>query len=782
MRVSGSKQNQFILKTYGAVLFFGLLTLFQFRATLPHLTQSIIGQNTDYVNLFWTIGWGMKHFIEGFSGYWSPPFYAPLPTTMGMGENTLGSSLVSLPFYLATSNPIFSFNMVLLISFALTGLFTTFLCFHLTKNFWASLLSGTLISYCAFRMGRVDHLHMLPFQYIPLFLLFGHLYVQSKKPIYLVPAYLAIILQTLTSLTLGLYSFYLSFLFWVYWIISDKSMRSKKNTLTVASFQIGLGIVFAWIAMPNLILKVQNGASMNWRWGDAVLHSATLGNFLTPSKFNFLFFEWMSPFLRGLDEFSLFPGLATLFLIGFAFHQWWKPGGDHSGSHRMKWMKIGVSFLFFVVSLMALLIFVKPDLFKSWDLSKYDKIYLSNWAILLGILRIVMDRKLRSSFSKTFLSIDPTPRFYVVLSVLGFLFTFPIFYKILWIGAPGFHGVRVAVRLALFFQLGLTVIAAYGFCLLIDKKNRFRIKKPLLVTFLLVFVGADVFSRKIPTQSVPSIPPVYGVLQKDPGLTGLIDLPFIKSVDDYVKQTEYVYFATDHWLPLVAGYSSHNPSYYYWLIEAVKHHPLPPADYMRVLNVNRVVLHWNKMTSGDKQRIKEKLKTDDFVFDFEEGFVSVYKVIDKPVASASPPPNALPEDVVIRTSVREKKKKYINDGKTNKKWSTGRGQQIGDWVEIHFTRPTALEGIRLELGRWFQDYPRGLKVEVEEKGHWREVFHQRNAYPQAQDFSTIVHSVTNPSVTVPWESVVVEKIRMTLTADHPDHHWAIAEMKIIPSL
>jgi hypothetical protein len=53
----------------------------------------------------------------------------------------------------------------------------------------------------------------------------------------------------------------------------------------------------------------------------------------------------------------------------------------------------------------------------------------------------------------------------------------------------------------------------------------------------------------------------------------------------------------------------------------------------------------------------------------------------------------------------------ISDGDGSTRWSSGGGGQSGDeWLKLAFPAATVVRGLRLETGRFYTDFPRGLKI------------------------------------------------------------------------
>lgn len=55
---------------------------------------------------------------------------------------------------------------------------------------------------------------------------------------------------------------------------------------------------------------------------------------------------------------------------------------------------------------------------------------------------------------------------------------------------------------------------------------------------------------------------------------------------------------------------------------------------------------------------------------------------------------------------------HLTDGMLTERWSSGKSQAGGEWIQIDFTQAVALNRITLQLGTNPDDYPRGYEVRV----------------------------------------------------------------------
>ncbi|HEY0466203.1 MAG TPA: hypothetical protein VGC79_18460, partial [Polyangiaceae bacterium] len=77
-------------------------------------------------------------------------FFAPLPNSIVFNENLFGLSLLFAPFYLLSDNPLWAYNLTLLVSLALSVFFTYLLVLRLTRSAHAGVIAGVAFAFCPY--------------------------------------------------------------------------------------------------------------------------------------------------------------------------------------------------------------------------------------------------------------------------------------------------------------------------------------------------------------------------------------------------------------------------------------------------------------------------------------------------------------------------------------------------------------------------------------------------------------------------------------------------------
>lgn len=129
--------------------------------------------------------------------------FFPHNDTMLYSESELSSGLVTLPLYFINPDPLFSNNVLTIMSFFLSGWFMYLLAKYLSrgKKFSEiySILAGLIFEFAPIKMTEVWHLQNLSILYLPLAILLILKFFETAKKRYLSFLFIALVLQFYAS-------------------------------------------------------------------------------------------------------------------------------------------------------------------------------------------------------------------------------------------------------------------------------------------------------------------------------------------------------------------------------------------------------------------------------------------------------------------------------------------------------------------------------------------------------------------------------------------------------
>jgi hypothetical protein len=199
---------------------------------------------------------------------------------------------------------------------------------------------------------------------------------------------------------------------------------------------------------------------------------------------------------------------------------------------------------------------------------------------------------------------EPRARMLVAVALAGGLVALgpatPV-YRALAAVFPPMRGLRDPSRFGALVILGVALLAALGLAALRQRlSGRTRLVVPLL---LIGAAQAEVVCAPFDYAPWEGFSPVYARLAGEPHRVALAEFPFYAGEGDY-QNASYVLASTEHWTPLVNGYSGVATFAYERRAEALKRFPDPVAlEEMRRLGLSHVIVHPERFREGRKDRV-----------------------------------------------------------------------------------------------------------------------------------------------------------------------------------
>ncbi|MDE1873788.1 MAG: hypothetical protein KGI04_01560 [Candidatus Micrarchaeota archaeon] len=293
------------LKQYALIaLAYLVVALVFFWPILPNLASSVPGAGGDIFQSMWELWWVP---YSMFTLHSTPYFtsYVFYPVGASLATQTLAplAGILSAPFQAVSLA--FAYNILFLLGFALAGLFTYMLAFHVTKHRAASFVAGFIFAFSPIHtIQAFGHLQYTNIEFIPLFLLLFMLTIEHKRHTYAIGAAVAfVLLAFMGDIEQGLIALLMAFFVLVY-MLAAKGHRQKvldKRYLMMLGETVVVALVLASPFILGILSQLSPGAlaaanaQATQQYNE--LYSPDLLSFLVPSAFNGL----LSPLSSGFS-------------------------------------------------------------------------------------------------------------------------------------------------------------------------------------------------------------------------------------------------------------------------------------------------------------------------------------------------------------------------------------------------------------------------------------------------------------------------------------------------
>jgi hypothetical protein len=500
------------------------------------LARDVAGDFGDPLLNCWILAWDADHLLRALggdlravAGYWHANIYYPNPYALAYSEHLTPQALQILPVWALTKNALLCYNLVLLSTFAFSGLGVFLLVRELTGNRAAAFLAGLAYAFAPYRFSAITHLQVLSSQWMPFALLGFRRFFATGRVTSLAGGAAAWIAQNLSC------AYYLAFFspvmaLFVFWELTVRRLWTDARTLRRLA-TAGAAVVLATLpfAMPYFAVRRLGFPPRSLEETDRF--AADLYSYLTADSHLWLWGGTMRSWPK--VESSLFPGLTIMVLAIAAVVTAIVAATRRVGTRTA----------------------VSPD-------SRSLRERISSPVGLFAAL---------TCFAVA-MSFGPHIQSRGKLLAQSPLYLF--FYRYV----PGFDGLRVPARFGMIVALGLAALAGYGASRLRREGTNptSRLRHALagtacaLIVFESVAVPLDLNDNWIPyTQPglapLPAFvstgkvtPPVYQFVANLPASTVLIELP----LGEVVCDARYMFYSTTHWRRLVNGYSGGAPASY----------------------------------------------------------------------------------------------------------------------------------------------------------------------------------------------------------------------------
>jgi hypothetical protein len=710
---------------------------------------------------------------EGLKSIYDNYFCAPTPYSIANNESHFGLVLLYAPFYLATNDPLLSYNLLLLLCLALSGYCMYLLARDLTGHELAAGLAGVSYAFCPYIFFELGRIQLVAAQWIPLFALHLHRAARTQSMKSLVWVALLFAMQVGSCLYYAMFMLVYAAFVGLYWLFEHRAF-TRKLALGLAVAAVVAGTLVAFMTYPYVAARKDFALTRSEELTDS--YSGRLSDLVSVYPHN----KALTPMHNKADgptEPIAFPGfvIGLLALLGIALPAASALRAASPDERKRFWLGLPIALLVLPIATYA---------------SFLAHTFLAGAALVA--IAVLAWRKL---VGKRFLpSLVMVHGLFLLAGLVLFLGPVPFehggqqvkgLYYYLYKHVFGFDGIRYVSRFTVFNMLALCTMGAIGGAALLgtNKKRSVPLFAVLLALMLFELRNAPVALAKLP--SVQTVSPVYKWLRDRPGPEPIATIPAYP-MGFYGARNDYL--ALFHERRTIDGKSSWMPPITHAFIYESRRLPRRTVTrLLQALGTKYLVMHGGELDRVRAQRIRDWMdrRPDDYQRRFTSGDDVVYEIMkpkDRSVSFLSTPPRPagavrIPNaDLGATANIARETVHRAIDGRPQTKWMTRRLQMVNDWYEITLREPRVISAIELSDFEEAFEAPAAFTITArDEAGRESVIFsrpEQRFYYDQVFHPRSFVWRV------VPQKQVRAKSIRIQLNDTVAGRRWCMHEIAL----
>jgi hypothetical protein len=703
-------------------------------------------------------------------------YFAPLARSIAFNENLFGLSLLFAPFYLLGQNPLFAYNLTLLLSLALSVFFTYLLVRHLTGSAHAGIVAGVAFAFCPYVFFELGRIQLAATQWIPASFLFLHRALERQRTRDIVAFWLCVLLQLGTGLY---YAMFLLPLMAVAGCVLLARQRPTRRFLYVfGAVALGAGAVALLMVYPYFSARASFNLERSLAYASSNDGKLAFFANVHPTNRTLTSLHHLAKPGRADDEIA-FPGCTAvvLLLVALGVPLWRAVGRSRRARAALgRWCLLvlvaaGVTLLTHSM-LPGVLVFGAG----AWRFARrgLPHPFGGKRGLYLAVLLVAL---------LMFLGIHPLD--WHGAPVRGLYYYFHTYF-------PGFNGIRKVARQAVMTTFAVCVLAGFGaawlFARLRGRGERLLCAASLLAALCYelrcyphpmepVWAGKDVpavlrFAASLPPDALVASVPQNSGKQRFRGDAGM---------------ALHNYLALYHEHRFVNGQSSWQPPVTELALRAVERLPDDGARRALASIGTRYVIVFGDDLAPGRADLAEKLlaRPNEYRRVFEDGADSVFSLLtgaDRTLELLATP--ALPSgarsvpraELRARASLRANHAKLALDGDESTYWTGGRFQAPGQSFELVLRAPHPIVALELDAPGRVMDLPVSFRLSAGLRRTELGVLAEQPLlrFYRAQIFApaTFVFRVVLP------EPVTADRLVITVAQPVPGSYFSIHELRL----
>jgi len=283
-------------KQVGVLFFYLVLALIMTYPLAAHFAGAVLGPPGDNFEYLYKLWW-FKHalFDLRISPFFTADVFYPEGYHLALHEMSLANVVLGMPLTILSGETV-SYNVLVLLSFALSGLGAYLLVFRLTHERLAALVSGVIYAFCSYRMAHLGtgHLNLLGTQWLPFLFLCLERMLETKSTL---SAILAGVFFAMSSLSSWYYAPTAAIFAAVYVLSRGWPWRARLFHRRLGHLFVVSAIVASLLMAPSAVYTMQQWGQreMAFSLREVDIFSASIGDFFMPNLMQPFWGQWIAP-------------------------------------------------------------------------------------------------------------------------------------------------------------------------------------------------------------------------------------------------------------------------------------------------------------------------------------------------------------------------------------------------------------------------------------------------------------------------------------------------------
>jgi hypothetical protein len=712
-------------------------------------------------------------------------FFAPLPRSIVFNENHFGLSLLFAPFYLFGQNPLFAYNLTLLVSLALSVFFTYLLVRHLTGSAHAGVVAGVAFAFCPYVFFEIGRIQLVATQWIPAAFLCLHRAIEARRPRDCIAFWLCILLQIGTCL------YYAMFLIPLLALLGCVLLARHRPPLRFyywfGGAALGAGIVALLMVHPYF--SAREAFNLERSLALASSNDGKFGFFANvhPTNRTLTSLHHLVRSGAAHDEIA-FPGFtaaALLFVALFApaaraqrepGSRRGEPGRARAASLIAHWLVLAVVATFATLLAHSMLAGALVCGAGIWHFVRRGLAhpFRGTRGVYIAVLALAL---------VMFLGIHPLE--WNGAPVRGLYYYFHTYF-------PGFNGIRKVGRQAVMTTFAVCVLAGFGGAWVFSRLRQQR-ERLAGAAFLLVALCYELRCFPHPVEPVwagREVPPVLGLVASLPAGDLIASVPQDTGENWFrgdAGMALHNYLALYHKHRFVNGQSSWQPPVTELARRAVERLPSDAARRTLLSIGARHLIVYAEDLPPERRNLPEELaaRPAEYRRIFQQGSHSVFTLLEADAPTLEPLVTpALPGRAQLipraelrgSSSLQPERARLALDGNPATYWTGGRYQKPGQYFEVELSGPRPIVALEIDAPGRVMDVPVSFRLSArkgaEDLGVVAEARVLRLYREQIFAPETFVFRVVLP------RAITADRLRIAVNQPVPGCYLSIHELRL----